>query len=116
MLNFPKTTEFGRRIPKQKFYEHLDVTPELRRMFVDQVKLITWQNKLSAQTMNLAPGQTVTEIEVFRLRLQKQEIDPSVPLGCHGRLQPAFGEENRRTGCHPYRLHCHQWVCVSGGS
>ena len=78
MLNFPKTTEFGRRIPKQKFYEHLDVTPELRRMFVDQVKLITWQNKLSAQTMNLAPGQTVTEIEVFRLRLQKQEIDPSV--------------------------------------
>ena len=78
MLNFPKTTEFGRRIPKQKFYEHLDVTPELRRMFVDQVKLITWQNKLSAQTMNLAPGQTVTEIEVFRLRLQDQEIDPSV--------------------------------------
>ena len=78
MLNFPKTTEFGRRIPKQKFYEHLDVTPELRRMFVDQVKLITWQNKLSAQTMNLAPGQTVTEIEVFRLRLQNQEIDPSV--------------------------------------
>lgn len=78
MLNFPKTTEFGRRIPKQKFYEHLDVTPELRRMFVDQVKLITWQNKLSAQTMNLAPGQTVTEIEVFRLRLQGQEIDPGV--------------------------------------
>ena len=78
MLNFPKTTEFGRRIPKQKFYEHLDVTPELRRMFVDQVKLITWQNKLSAQTMNLAPGQIVTEIEVFRLRLQGQEIDPSV--------------------------------------
>ena len=70
MLNFPKTTEFGRRIPKQKFYEHLDVTPELRRMFVDHVKLITWQNKLSAQTMNLAPGQTVAEIEVFRLRLQ----------------------------------------------
>lgn len=78
MLNFPKTTEFGRRIPKQKFYEHLDVTPELRRMFVDQVKLITWQNKLSAQTMNLAPGQTVAEIEVFRLQLQGQEIDPSV--------------------------------------
>lgn len=78
MLNFPKTTEFGRRIPKQKFYEHLDVTPELRRMFVDQVKLITWQNKLSAQTMNLAPGQTVTEIEVFRLRLQGQEIDSGV--------------------------------------
>ena len=31
MLNFPKTTEFGRRVPKQKFYEHLDVTPELRK-------------------------------------------------------------------------------------
>ena len=26
MLGLPKTTEFGRRIPKQKFYEHLDVS------------------------------------------------------------------------------------------
>ena len=75
MLELPKTTEFGRRVPKQKFYEHLDVSPEVKRLFIDQIKLITWANKLSPQTMNLGAGQTVTEIEVFHIRLTGQELD-----------------------------------------
>lgn len=75
MLNLPKTTEFGRRVPKQKFYEHLDVSPEVKRLFVEQIKLITWANKLSPQTMNLAAGQAVTEIEVFHIKLTGQELD-----------------------------------------
>ncbi len=79
MLTFPKGTEFGRRLPKQKFYEHLDVSSEVKRLFVEQVRLITWANKLSPQTMNLAAGQQVTEIEVFRLALTGQELDPRVP-------------------------------------
>lgn len=79
MLTFPKGTEFGRRLPKQKFYEHLDVSPEVKRLFVEQVRLITWANKLSPQTMNLAAGQQVTEIEVFRLALTGAELDPRVP-------------------------------------
>lgn len=79
MLTFPKGTEFGRRLPKQKFYEHLDVSPEVKRLFVEQVRLITWANKLSPQTMNLAAGQQVTEIEVFRLAITGTELDPRVP-------------------------------------
>lgn len=75
MLNLPSSTEFGRRVPKQKFYEHLDVSPEVKRLFIDQIKLITWANKLSPQTMNLGAGQTVTEIEVFHIRLAGQELD-----------------------------------------
>lgn len=75
MLNLPKTTEFGRRVPKQKFYEHLDVSPEVKRLFVEQIERITWANKLSSQTMNLAAGQTVTEIEVFHIQLTGQELD-----------------------------------------
>lgn len=75
MLNLPSSTEFGRRVPKQKFYEHLDVSPEVKRLFIDQIKLITWSNKLSPQTMNLGAGQTVTEIEVFHIRLTGRELD-----------------------------------------
>lgn len=78
MLDFPKSTAFGRRFPKQKFYEHLDVSAEVKRLFVEQVKLITWANKLSPETMNIAPGQMVREIEVFRLTLQGQELDGRV--------------------------------------
>lgn len=75
MLELPKTTEFGRRVPKQKFYEHLDVSTEVKRLFVEQIRLITWINKLSPQTMNIAEGQTVSEIEVFHIKLTGQELD-----------------------------------------
>ena len=78
MLELPKTTEFGRRVPKQKFYQNLDVTAEVKRLFIEQIKLITWANKLSAQTMNLAPGQTVQEIEVFRIRMAGDVLDSRV--------------------------------------
>ncbi len=78
MLGLPKTTEFNKRIPKQKFYENMDVTPSLKRFFVDQIKLIYWRNKLAATTMNIAAGETVTEIEVFEIHLQEGQLDESV--------------------------------------
>ena len=78
MLGLPKSTEFNRRIPKQKFYENLSVTPALKRIFVDQIKMIYWRNKIAAATMNLASGETVTEIEVFEIRLTAPQLDVSV--------------------------------------
>ena len=78
MLNLPSTTAFGRRIPKQKFYDNIDVSPEVKRLFIDQIRLITWAHKLSAQTMNLADGQAVQEIEVFHIKLLGDTLDPRV--------------------------------------
>ena len=78
MLGFPASTEFGKRIPKQKFYENLDVSPALHRMFVDQIKLVYWRNKLAASTLNIAAGESVTEIEVFEVRLNDPQLDEAV--------------------------------------
>ena len=78
MLSFPSSTAFERRIPKQKFYQNLEVPAEVKRLFIEQIKLITWANKLSAQTMNLAPGQAVQEIEVFRIRMAGDALDSRV--------------------------------------
>ena len=78
MLDFPKSTEFNKRIPKQKFYENLSVTPALKRVFVDQIKVIYWRNKIAATTMNLTAGETVTEVEIFEVRLNDPNPDVSV--------------------------------------
>ena len=75
MLGLPKTTEFNRRIPKQKFYENLSITPALRRSFIDDVRGFYWRNKLAATTLNLAAGNSVTEIEVFEIQLNARSID-----------------------------------------
>lgn len=78
MLTFPTSTEFNKRIPKQKFYDNLSVTPALKRAFVEQIKIIYWRNKIAATTLNLAAGEQVTEIEVFEVRLSAPELDESV--------------------------------------
>ena len=75
MLGLPKSTEFNKRIPKQKFYENMDISPALKKVFVEQVKIIYWKNKIAASTTNLAAGVDVTELEVFEIRLNSQVLD-----------------------------------------
>ena len=78
MLGLPQSTEFNKRIPKQKFYENITVTPVLKRIFVDQIKVIYWRNKVAASTVNLAPGKIVTEVEVFEVKLASAPLDEAV--------------------------------------
>lgn len=115
MLGFPASTEFGKRIPKQKFYENLDVSPTLRRVFVDQIRMVYWRNKLAASTLNIAAGEAVTEIEVFEVRLNDpqldeavlKQIDKEIPyhilfiLTCDGKAQAWIGYDGAE-----HRPHC----------
>lgn len=78
MFGLPKTTEFNRKIPKQKFYENLSVSPALKRVFIDQINTIYWRNKVAATTINLAAGETVTEIEIFEIKLNEPKLDEAV--------------------------------------
>lgn len=78
MLGLPKSTEFNKRIPKQKFYGNLSVTPAMKTAFTEQIKSIYWRNKLAATTLNLAPGKLVTEIEVFEIRLTSPDLDEDI--------------------------------------
>ena len=78
MLGLPVSTEFNKRIPKQKFYENIAVTPAMKRAFVEQIRIIYWRNKIATTTLNLAAGGQVTEIEVVEVRLSAPELDESV--------------------------------------
>lgn len=78
MLGLPQSTEFNKRIPKQKFYEHITVSPALKKSFVDQIRMIYWRNKVAATTVNLAPGTMVDEVEVFEIKLNSASLDEAV--------------------------------------
>ena len=75
MLGLPKSTEFNKRIPKQKFYENIAVTPAIKKAFVEQIRIIYWRNKIAATTLNLAAGEQVTEIEVIEIKLASPQIN-----------------------------------------
>lgn len=78
MLGFPPSTEFNKRIPKQKFYENAAVPAAVKRLFADQLRFIYWRNKLAVSTLNLTAGEQVTEIEIFELCLTGPKLDESV--------------------------------------
>ena len=78
MFGFPVSTEFNKRIPKQKFYENIEVSHAVKRIFVEQIRIIYWRNKLAATTLNLAAGDAVTEIEIFEVKLNTPQLDEAV--------------------------------------
>lgn len=78
MLGFPPSTEFNKRIPKQKFYENAAVPAAVKRLFADQLRCIYWRNKLAVSTLNLTVGERVTEIEIFELCLTGPKLDEAV--------------------------------------
>lgn len=119
MLELPKSTEFNRRIPKQKFYENIDVSPALKRVFVEQIKIIYWRNKIAPSTVNLAAGETVTEIEVFEIKLTSQmqpepvlrQIDRAIPyhivflLEYEGKYQAWTAYKEASAGANAFKVH-----------
>ncbi len=80
MFGLPQSTEYGKRIPKQKFYDKLNVSPALKRVFVEQIRVIYWRNKIATSTVNVAAGEDVSELEVFEITLSQKNLDQSVLL------------------------------------
>ena len=75
MLQFPKTSEFNKIMPKEAFYKNLTLSPDLKDKFVSNIKRIVWQNKLSATTLNIDKGAKVTEILVLVIELKKKAFE-----------------------------------------
>lgn len=128
MIGLPKSTEFNKRIPKQKFYENINISPALKKIFVEQVKIIYWKNKIASSTTNLACGNNVTEIEVFEIRLNSKlkddnlmrQIDKEIPyhilfiLEYEGKYQAWIGyKEESKSGKNAFKVNSYyntEWM------
>lgn len=75
---FPKSTEFNKRIPKTKFYEHIELGRKIKDSFVKDIDSIIWANKIAPSTVNIAAGEKVTEIQVFRIILKQSDFNKDV--------------------------------------
>ena len=78
MTDFPKSTAYKKIIPKQKLYSNADITDELKKNFIRQIKKIVWRNKIADTTVNIAKGSYVTEIEIFGVSLSGKEFDENI--------------------------------------
>ena len=78
MLRLMKSTEFNKRVPKQKFYENMNMTPAMKKVFAEQIKIVYWKNKIASTTMNLAKSKDVMEIEVLEIRLNTMQFNEKI--------------------------------------
>ena len=80
MFNFPSQTFFNRRVAKEKLATQLHFTSSVRKALNEQVKSVHWAYKLAEGTLNISKGKQVTEIEVFHLLLNQEDLDERVLL------------------------------------
>ncbi len=67
LYQWPSAARFGRRVPKEKFYEHASVNTALRERFISEVDRVFWAYDLSQATINLAGTDEVPDVAVFQI-------------------------------------------------
>lgn len=74
-MNFPKSTQVNKIMPKEAFYRNLDLNPTIKNAFVSDIKRIFWTNKLSHNTLNIEKGENVSEILVLSIELKEKTVN-----------------------------------------
>jgi hypothetical protein len=75
---WPQAARFDRVVPKNRFYEHGQVTTALREKFIAEVQRVTWSYKLAETTINLAGTASVPEIQVFQIDAKGEDVSEAV--------------------------------------
>lgn len=78
LIRWPETAKVDRVIAKERLYAEAGAGAGLKQRFVDEVQRVHWAYKLGKESLRLAPGQTVTEIQVFGIDLKGADLDNSV--------------------------------------
>ena len=78
MLGLPGTTGVNVRIPKEAFYRNLKMNVALRASFTDDIDRIVVRNSIKDGTINVAPGERVTEIMVLEVMLKRRSVPEEV--------------------------------------
>lgn len=73
ILNYPISCIVDNVVPKTMFYRFMEVSPRMKKHFVNDVESITWLYKLSASTLNVTDTPEMKEVEVFVARLKSAD-------------------------------------------
>jgi len=78
LYRWPKAAQFGRVVPKTKFYEHASLGSTVKDRFISDVRRVTWAYKLAESTINLTGSVEVPEIQVFEIEVKDDDVAEGV--------------------------------------
>lgn len=73
ILNYPTSCIVDNVVPKTMFYRFMEVSPRMKKHFVNDVESITWLYKLSASSLNVTDTLEMKEVEVFVAKLKSAD-------------------------------------------
>lgn len=77
-IQFPLAARFVKNVPKARIYAYGSPSKRVREYMIHEVDTITWEYKLSPETLNIPRGRTVEELQIFRLDLKGDELHTEV--------------------------------------
>lgn len=78
MIKFPSTAHVGKTMPKEAFYKQLTLSSELKEKFVSDVRRVTMEYALTAESINVDKCEELLEILVLTIQLKKQDFDSRI--------------------------------------
>lgn len=78
MIDLPENTRAHKRLPKEAFYQHLNLTAALKEKFVSDVDRIFVEYSLTQERLNLSNESAIKEIMLLVVTLKKKEFDGKV--------------------------------------
>lgn len=99
LYRWPTAANFGRVVPKSKFYEHSTISATVREKFVSEVQRITWAYKLADETIHLRGDEFVPEIQIFTIEVKDEDVSEDVLSAIDRAVPfPIIFEISRTTG------------------
>lgn len=74
-MNWPKRTEIGKFLAKERFYAQDAVSGALKQALVDDVDKITISHRFARDTLNVDAGTAFPEILVLHIKLKHKKIN-----------------------------------------
>ena len=87
MIDLPENTRVHKRLPKEAFYKHLNLTAALKENFMSDVDRIFVEYSLTQGGLNLPKKSTVKEIMLLLVTLKKKDFD--------GKIIEAIARQNK---------------------
>nr|WP_306427925.1 MULTISPECIES: DUF4391 domain-containing protein [unclassified Brevibacterium] len=78
LYQWPSAAHFGRRVPKEKFYEHASVNTALREKFISEVDRVIWTYDLAQASINLESTAEVPDVAVFQVDVKDTDVSEQV--------------------------------------
>ena len=96
LYQWPSAAYFGRRVPKEKFYERANVNTALREKFVAEIDHVIWAYDLAQTSINLEGTDEVPDIAVFQVKAKGMDVsEPVLSAVDRSMPRPLIFEINR---------------------